>query len=192
MSKKPSTFFNMVWTLFIISFFSSAALGFVYELTKGPIAKATLEKKIRAIQEVVPAFDNNPLEEVYKVDVDAGTLFFYPAKKQDKLVGTAVETFTTKGFSGTIKLMVGLLPDGTINKIVVVEAHETPGLGDKIKSEKSNFSKQFMSKNPSVFMLKVKKDGGSVDAITAATISSRAFCDAVTRACQSYKKELKK
>ncbi len=192
MSNKPSTFFNMVGTLFIISFFSSAALGFVYEMTKGPIAKATLEKKIKAIQEVVPAFDNHPLDEVYSVDIDEGTLFFYPAKKNNKLVGTAVETLTTKGFSGIIKLMVGLLPDGTINNIVVVETHETPGLGDKIKKEKSDFSKQFTGKNPSLFTLKVKKDGGSVDAITAATISSRAFCDAVIKGYQAYKKEVRK
>ena len=59
---------------------------------------------------------------------------------------------------------------------------ETPGLGDKTDSKKSNWNKQFREKDPSKFSLVVSKDGGDVDAITAATISSRAYCDAVQRA----------
>ena len=53
--------------------------------------------------------------------------------------------------------------------------------------KKSDFPDQFMGKNPAEYALEVKKDGGDVDAITAATISSRAFCDAVERACETYK-----
>jgi len=189
---KPSTFANMVSTLLVICLASSAALGVAYELTKEPIAKAILAKKISAVEQVLPSFDNDPLEEASSVSVDEGVLVFYPAKKKGKFVGAAVETFTRKGFSGEIKLMVGLLPDGTINKIVVVQASETPGLGDKIAEEKSDFAKQFFGKDPSTFIMKVKKDGGSVDAITAATISSRAFCDAVTRAYDAYKRGFKR
>ena len=88
--------------------------------------------------------------------------------------------------------MVGILPDGEINNIVVLKANETPGLGDKIQKSKSNFSNQFNGKNPDHFALKVKQDGGDVDAITAATISSRAFCDAVARAYEIYLEEIKK
>jgi electron transport complex protein RnfG len=76
--------------------------------------------------------------------------------------------------------MAGFKPDGTIFNIAVLEHKETPGLGTKM-SEPS-FKDQFMEKNPSDFLLIVKNDGGPVDAITAATISSRAFCDAVQRA----------
>jgi Na+-translocating ferredoxin:NAD+ oxidoreductase subunit G len=81
-------------------------------------------------------------------------------------------------------LMVGLLPDGSINNISVIQQNETPGLGTKMKEPK--FKDQFNKKNPSEFKFKVKKDGGHVDAITAATISSRAFCDAVDRARRNY------
>jgi electron transport complex protein RnfG len=87
--------------------------------------------------------------------------------------------------------MIGILPDGTINDISVLEQKETPGLGDKMQKSKSNFSLQFKNKNPASFKLKVKKDGGEVDAITAATIRSRAFCDAVNRAYNAYMKEQK-
>lgn len=191
MAKTESTFKNMVLTLFLVTFISSTALGLVYEVTKEPKALAALAKKNNAIKQVVPQFTNNPLEEKYTKDVEGGTLIFYPAKNDGKLVATAVETFTKKGFSGLIILMVGLLPDGTIYNISVVEHKETPGLGNKIEKSKSDFSLQFKSKNPSTFQLKVKKDGGDVDAITAATISSRAYCDAVQRAIDTYMETIK-
>ena len=78
--------------------------------------------------------------------------------------------------------MVGLLADGSISNTAVLAHKETPGLGDKMDIAKSDFPAQFIGKNPAEFKLSVTKDGGDVDAITAATISSRAFCDAVERA----------
>ncbi len=196
MAKKESTFVNMVSVLFIVSFISSAALGVVYELTKEPIKMVDINKKNNAIQSVVPEFNNIPSNEYFKVPSDLDSLTFYPARKDSMLVGTAVETYTLKGFSGLIRLMIGFAPDGTILHIAVLEHKETPGLGDKIDKSKSDFSLQFEGKNPSVFKLAVKKDRGDVDAITASTISSRAFCDAVTRAYNTFmkvnKNEIKK
>jgi len=185
-SKKESSFLNMVLTLFMVTFIASAALGYLYEVTKGPIAESKLEKLNKAIREVVPENDTIIASEVYKKGVDGDTLVFYPAKKNGELVGTAVSTFTNKGFSGNIKIMVGFLPDGTINNISVLEHKETPGLGDKMKKNKSDWSVQFNGENPADFKLTVTKDGGDVDAITASTISSRAFCDAVDRAYKAY------
>ena len=186
MAKKESTLKNMLIALFVISFAASAALGGIYELTKEPIAAAKLAKKTKAISEVIPEFDNIPTAEVYKVASDGDTLYFYPGSKNGELVGTAVESFTNKGFSGEIKIMVGLRPDGTINDVAVLEHKETPGLGDKMERRKSDWSLQFQGKNPSEFKISVTKDGGDVDAITASTISSRAFCDAVERAYNAY------
>ena len=78
-------------------------------------------------------------------------------------------------------------PRSTLFPYTTLFRSETPGLGDKMKKSKSNFSEQFIGKDPANFKLKVKKDGGDVDAITAATISSRAFCDALQRAYDTYK-----
>tara|TARA_R110001583_G_scaffold33438_6_gene112975 strand:+ start:1164 stop:1859 length:696 start_codon:yes stop_codon:yes gene_type:complete len=218
--KKESTFINMVLVLFIITLVASAALGGLYELTKEPIAAAKLTKKLKAIKEVVPAFDNNPSEEMYEVAMPSGDkLEFYPAKKDEKLVGTAVKTFTTNGFSGYVWIMVGFKPDGTINNYSVLEHKETPGLGTKMadwfkpvdpttvqlslvenlgnilgfKSEDSNQeskgdTKSIVGKNPETTKLIVSKDGGDIDAITAATISSRAFLEAVQTAYNEYMK----
>ena len=188
MAKKESTLFSMVFTLFLVTIVASAVLGFVYEFTKGPIAAARLAKKNAAINVVVPEFTNNPGNEFYKImSVDGlDSLVFYPAYKDSNLVGMAVETLSKKGFSGVIKLMVGFLPDGTINQVAVLEHKETPGLGDKMQRNKSDFHVQFQGKNPANFKLSVTKDRGDIDAITASTISSRAYCEAVDRAYKTF------
>jgi len=188
MASKESTFTNMVLTLFLVTLIASTTLGFIYELTKEPIAEAKLRKKNVAIQQVVPEFTNQPNDEAYDVAVEGDTLTVYPAKKDGKLVGAAISTFTEKGYSGRIRMMVGFNANGTINNISVLEHQETPGLGDKIDKAKSDWSRQFNGKNPEDYQLQVRKDGGDVDAITAATISSRAYCDAVQRAYQAFQK----
>jgi electron transport complex protein RnfG len=193
MAKKESTLLSMVLTLFMVTLVASTALGFIYELTKGPISKARALKKAAAISEVVPPFDNTPGKDPIKVEVDGDTLFFYKAMDRGTVVGVAVESFTDKGFSGKFRIMVGFLPDGTINDITITEHKETPGLGDKMDKSKSynqatglSWTSQFKGKNPETFRLAVKKDGGDVDAITAATITSRAFCDALQRAYDGF------
>ncbi|MBN1182022.1 MAG: RnfABCDGE type electron transport complex subunit G [Bacteroidales bacterium] len=194
MKKLESTFINMFLALLGVTLISSTALAFVYKKTKDPIDKAMEDAKKAAIEKVVPAFDNNPITESYKIASDLDSLTVYTAKQGEQVIGFAVETYTKKAFNGIFKIMVGFLPDGTINDISVLEASETPGLGDKIKKEKSldkntglSWSSQFNGKNPESFKLIVKKDGGDVDAITAATISSRAFCDALSRGYNALK-----
>jgi len=187
MAKTESTFMNMVLSLTTISLVASACLGFVYELTKEPIALSVLNKKLEAIRMVVPEFDNNPNNEMYRLPTGEGdSLEIYPAKKDGEIVGYAVNTYSGKGFSGKISLMTGFKSDGTIIGITVLDQKETPGLGTKMAEP--GFKDQFNNKNPAEFTLKVKKDGGPVDAITAATISSRAFCDAVQLAYNTLQK----
>ncbi len=179
MKKKPSTLINLLVSLTLITSVAALCLGAVYEITKEPIALAKQAKQEAAIKAVLPPFDK--IEEE-KQTVDGGEIILNKAYTNGELVGTAVETFTKAGFGGEIKLMVGFLPDGTIYDICVLNHTETPGLGDKMDIKKSNFSVQFKGKNPTNTKLAVKKDGGEIDAITAATISSRAYCDAVNRA----------
>jgi electron transport complex protein RnfG len=187
MAKTESTFRNMVLSLTLISLGASASLGFVYIITKEPIELSILNKKLDAVRQVVPDFTNNPNDEMFLLPTGEGdSLEIYPAKKDEEIIGYAVNTYTRTGFSGDIRLIVGFKPDGTIINITVFEQKETPGLGTKITE--SAFKDQFSNKNPSGFRLKVKKDGGQVDAITAATISSRAFCDALQRAYNTIEK----
>jgi len=186
MAKMESTLKNMVLSLTLISMLMAALLGTVYTMTKAPIEKADKEKEISAVKEVLPAYDNDPMKTKKEID----GLTFYTGTKSGQVVGCAVRTFTTKGFAGRFDLMVGFKPNGTINKIAVLEQKETPGLGAKMTDSK--FIDQFNEKNPAVFRLKVKKDVGDVDAISAATISSRAFCDGVQKAYDLYMKNFAK
>lgn len=187
MAKKQSTFINMVYVLFLVAAIAGLALGAVYNVTKEPIALAKKAKIENAIKMVLPEFDEvKPAYQVMSFDGNKpkDSLTFYNAYKEGAYVGTAVNTYTMKGFSGLIKLMIGFTPDGTISNISVLEHKETPGLGTKMVDAK--FKDQFENKNPATFNVSVTKDGGQVDAITAATISSRAFCDATERAYKTF------
>lgn len=187
MAKKESTFTNMILTLLIVTAISSLAASGVYNLTKGPIAEVQRLKQEKAIKQVMPGFTE--LDRIAALPANGeDSLVFFEGLENGNEVGVAVNTYTNLGYSGLIKLMVGFKPDGTITNIEVLEQKETPGLGTKMADP--SFKDQFMNKNPADFELRVKKDGGDVDAITAATISSRAFCDAVSRAYNTYE-ELK-
>jgi Na+-translocating ferredoxin:NAD+ oxidoreductase subunit G len=185
MAKKESSFINMVLTLFVITAVASVALGYVYNITKDPIQKAKDDKLKAAINIVVPGADKGTIEEK-SVSADGGELIFYTVKVNDEIIGTAVKSFSNSAFSGLITVMVGFDKEGKIIDSNVLEHKETPGLGDKTDKKVGPWNEQFKGKDPKEFILKVKKDGGSVDAITAATISSRAYCDAINRAYTAY------
>ena len=183
MAKTESTFLNMFLTLLIVTAVSSLAASVVYNLTKGPIAEVQRLKQQKAIEQVMPGFtDLTKIQMMPATGPDS--LTFFEGKKDGTDLGVAVNTYTYLGYSGLIKLMVGFKPDGTINNVEVLEQKETPGLGTKISTPK--FKDQFVGKNPATFKVEVKKDGGEVDAITAATITSRAYCDAVMRAYNTF------
>jgi len=188
MAKKESTLLNMVLTLFVITVISSLVLGFINEATIQPKAEAKLKKKIAAIASVVPEFNNNPAEEMFSFPHSLGLddIELYPAKKDGELTGVAISSSSKKGYNGLVKIMVGFDAEGKILKVSVLEQKETPGLGTRM--EENKFISQFSDIDPATFNLHVKKDGGDVDAITAATISSRAFCEAAREAFDAYKK----
>jgi len=189
MAKKESTIVNMVMTLTLVTAVAAVTLAFVYNATKGPIADAKQEKLESAISVVLPEFDK--LEDGYTVKPETGTdeLTFYDAYNEDEYVGTAIRTFTDDGFSGRIWIMVGFAPNGNIVNTAVLEHKETPGLGDKMDAAIGDFPLQFKEKDPKSWKLSVTKDGGDVQSITAATITSRAFCDATQRAYNSFMNE---
>lgn len=182
----------MVVTLLLVTGIAAAALGYVYELTKEPIAEAKLKAQSEAITQVLPEFDEQG--ESFKTLAEEGgdSLEFFPAYKNGELVGTAVKTYTKKGFSGFISIMAGIDKSGNISGYSVLEHAETPGLGSKMdiwfnNSEKPN--QNVIGKNPETTKFTVSKDGGDIDAITASTITSRAFLDALVRAYNSYEEK---
>ena len=184
MAAKKDTLINMFVALFVICIVSGGVLGVVYNATKDPIAAAETAKKTEAIKNVLPEFNKLKETMVMSALEDVEIPFYLAYDADNNFIGAAVETFTNKGFSGNISLMVGILADGTLKNISVLQHAETPGLGSKMTEP--TFKDQFNGKKADSFNIKVKKDGGDVDAITAATISSRAFCDAVNRALLTF------
>ena len=176
---KESSFKNMVITLSVICLVCSALLGVVYSVTKAPIEAAELAKINNAIKAVVPECNNNPSEEMMKVE---GSVV-YPAKMDGTIVGYAIKV-NASGFSGPLQMMVGFR-DGTIYNTSVISHSETPGLGAKITGEIPTRT-QIVGKNPASSNLTVTKDGGEIDAITASTITSRGFLRGVDAAYKVF------
>lgn len=175
---------NMVMVLVVITLIASASVGAIYQFTKEPILAAKEAKLNAAIVQVLPQFTE--LQESKNIDIDGENVVIYPAVNGSEVVGYAVESFSKNGFGGVIKVLVGFECDGTIFSTEVISHAETPGLGDKMDKNKSDFSAQFKGKNPETFKVSVKKDGGDIDAITAATISSRAYADAINNAYKAF------
>ena len=178
-----STLFNMVMVLFVITLLASAGVGAVHMITEEPIAEARVKATREALKQVLPEFDET---EVLRDTIENLPVTVHTALQGDRVVGYAVESMTKNGFSGVIRLMVGFAPDGQILNIRVLEQAETPGLGTKMVDAGNPLEKSFVGRNPAQMKLGVKKDGGDVDALTAATISSRAYVDAVSRAYKAY------
>ena len=175
MAKLESSFKNMVLSLVIISMVAAGALAGVYALTAETIAIQEAQKQKAAIAAVLP--QGCTIAEPEEVE----GLTVYKAYEGDQWIATAVET-SEVGFDGPQVIMVGLDAEGKVLDYVVLKQTETPGLGAHIdhwfKDAKGNQS--IIGKKAGE--LTVNKDGGDVDAITAATISSRAFLKAINKA----------
>lgn len=186
-----SSLLNMVLSLGVITVIAAALLSGVYSLTKAPIEEANLNKQVEAISAVTPQFDNDPVAEAVEITPagEAIPVKVFPARNGGELVGAAVESYTNTGFSGYIKVIYGFDANGTITGFAVMEHAETPGLGAKMDEwfRDTTGKRSIIGRNSANDNLTVSKDGGDVDAITAATISSRAFLDALNRADKAFR-----
>jgi len=174
----------MVAVLFTITLVTSAAVGYVNLITAGPIAEAKVAATEAALRAVLPPFDASLTS---TLTLDELPVVVHTARSGETVVGYAVETISKKGFGGAIRLMVGFDASGRVLNVNVLEQTETPGLGTKMADEGNPLFASFEGRNPGEMNLAVKKDGGDVDALTAATISSRAYVDAMARAYAAYK-----
>ncbi len=185
MAKLQSSFKNMLLSLTLIALVAAAALAGVYMLTAEPIANASAKKQQEAIKEVLPKIDSMRVADAEKVN----GLTLYKAYVGEEWVGTAVEASTEGNmnmpFGGTFRLMVGFDNVGNVVRYVVLEQAETPGLGALMSTWFCNPDKpksNILGKNPATTEFRVSKDGGDIDAITASTITSRAFLEVVVKA----------
>ena len=170
---------QLVVSLTIISAVCAAVLAFVNKCTKDRIANLTTEKTAAAAKAVLPSSVTALDKKTDPSDPSLEVVIGYADAAKTKVAGYAAPGLSKKGYGGEIRLMVGLTPDRKVVTYRPLAANETPGLGAKLGDQE--FSKQFSDKNGT--SLKVKKDGGEIDAITGATITSRAVCEAIADAC---------
>ena len=190
MKKLESSLLNMVLVLTGVAVIMGGILAYVNHLTEGPINEQKAKALAGGIKTVMCVADLNvsKTDTIRQNDAKGKEMTFIVYQTQDaqgKDLGAAVES-TTGGFGGNLKVLVGFDPDGKILGYTLLEHAETPGLGAKAdkwfqKGEKGDI----IGKDP-IEPLTVSKDGGQVDAITASTITSRAFLLAVNNAYNAY------
>lgn len=180
--KAQSTLVNMLLSLTAIALVAAAALAAINGVTQEPIRQSQEAKVQAAIKAVLPDFDNLELK-----DIDGNSInVAYDA--EGNMVGAAIEACSENGFGGPLKVMVGFDQEGNVYGYSVLESHETPGLGAKAGEWFQKDGKgSVIGRNPSE-ELKVKKDGGDVDAISGSTITSRAFLAAINDAYKTFTK----
>lgn len=174
MKKLESTWYNMAIVLTLIAVVAGGALGYVNELTKGPIQEIKARQLADGIKKVLCA---DQLEVQAPDTLENGTILYATDK------GTAVQASDPNGFGGTLTVLVGFDAEGVIMGYQILQTSETPGLGAKASDWFQEGGKGcIVGLNPKEANLTVGKDGGDVDAITASTITSRAFLRCVNAA----------
>ena len=181
MKKLKSSLINMVVVLTLITIVAGAALAYVNYATSAQIEKIKAENLAKGIKQVMGVDLNADFQ--YTTE-EVGDYTFYRSD-----LGTAIQS-TTNGFGGPLKVLVGFDKEGTVLGYTILEHAETPGLGAKASEWFQKGQKgDIIGKNPGTTNFTVSKDGGDIDAITASTITSRAFLLAVQNAYEELNKQ---
>jgi len=178
---------GLILSLFAI--LGTAIVGITYESTADKIADNERRALLRKLNQILPSnlYDNNLLNSYFNIDADhrlgqGKPSKVYVAKQQDQLSAMIFSVIAPKGYSGEIKMLVGINMNGSLAGVRIVSHKETPGLGDAIEIERNDWVLGFNGKSleqPNERNWKVKRDGGVFDQFTGATITPRAVVQAV-------------
>jgi electron transport complex protein RnfG len=190
-----------VLVLTLITVIAGFALALTYTLTKDRIAESERQEVLKSIRFVMPTdergnsiFTNAPDQMQVSYDIkdsqtgtDKRIIFFPGLDDSGNLIGLAVQTSSKIGYGGDLGVMIGIDLDGTILEVYILSMLETPGLGTKVNEKpfKSQFCGKSLSKN-TIILKKDNKEKGDIDAVTGATISSRAITTAINEALKFY------
>lgn len=189
---------HMLRTALLLAIFAIIGTGlvaFTFKATEQPIADSRRAALLRSLHALVPdhIHDNDLFSDVISVsDERLGSstpMRVFRARLKDKPVAVVMEAVATEGYSGNIFLLIAVKHNGELLGVRVSRHRETPGLGDAIDVERSNWIHTFVGRSlnkPSASGWKVKRDGGEFDQFTGATITPRAVVKAVFNALQYY------
>lgn len=182
--------------LWLFAVMGTALVSYTQQQTQQLIAANERKVLLRNLYALLPAdkLDNDIAQDVIEIPPSPllGTRSVTPvyrARKDSEPVAAIFNAVAPDGYSGNIRLLVGVYDDGTLAGVRVVKHAETPGLGDAVEVRKSDWILGFNDKSladPEPEMWKVKRDGGAFDQITGATITSRAVVNAVENTLEYY------
>lgn len=175
---------KLTLTLTLFCLIAGGLLAAADALTRERIMEANRAGRQKALNAVLPPHNNAADADTLTVVCDAKNWTFFIARQDGAFVGTAVETSSPNGYGGEIRLILGIGADGKTIGISVLAHKETPGLGAIIETPK--FQRRLAGQDIQKTNWHVKKDGGDIDQITAATISSRAVVDAIREALNAF------
>jgi len=180
---------RMVIALFVVAAIAAILLATTDIITREPIAAAQKAALRQALQQVLPEHANDPQNDKITLANNNVVVVIYPAKDSaGHIAGLAWEVVAPDGYSGSIRILVGVRPDGSVFAIRVTRHQETPGLGDGIVKNHAWLA-SFVGQNLGSRIWKVKKDGGDFDQFTGATITPRAVVKAVKGALEFFKQQ---
>ncbi len=179
--------FKDVIILVLISVVAGVSLSIVYSSTKERIAEVKRQELQMALKKVLPSMQDD--HETSEFSFENQVIPIYWMENNGKLIGAVLKIQTNEGFGGKITFLLGVDSSGKITGFYLLEQKETPGLGTKAADKK--FWGQFVGKALSNFKFKVQKDKGDVEAITAATITSRAISNAIDKGLRAFQSFLK-
>jgi len=191
-----SSILKGVLGLGIFAVITAGLIALTQQMTAKTIKEQVALARSKALYEIIPANEHNNalLNEAFLINAQALGLnksdHAYIAKLDGRPVSLILPVIAPDGYSGPIKLIVGLDTQGNVKGVRVVEHRETPGLGDKIELQKSDWINGFNGlslDNTPAEQWKVKKDGGQFDQLTGATITPRAIVNAILKSLQFYK-----
>jgi electron transport complex protein RnfG len=177
---------RLVVALTVFCVVAAVLLAWTNAATKAPIAKAGNEEKLSVLRKVLPGSDNDLLADAKRVTANSAEWVFYVGRRGGQITGVAFSSVSRQGYGGPIEVMVGMKQDGRVLAVEIAAAPaETPGLGTKVKEEK--FVSQFTDRPSSdLAWARVTKDGGAIQGVTGATVSSRAVVDAVRKGMEVF------
>jgi len=177
---------RMVIALFVVAAIAAVLLGLTDIVTREPIAAAQKAALHEALKQVLPEHANDPQNDKIELGEDDERVVIYPARDKTGLLdGLAWEVVAPDGYSGSIRILIGVRPDGRVFAIRITRHQETPGLGDGI-IKNDGWLASFVNQSLDSKRWKVKKDGGDFDQFTGATITPRAVVKAVKSALQFF------
>ncbi|MDX8397398.1 MAG: electron transport complex subunit RsxG [Mariprofundaceae bacterium] len=179
---------QMVVALLIVALVCTLLLSATNSLTKKPIAQAQRDALMQALMQVLPAHQNDPIEDTKEITLNGQSKpirFYFSRNQQSEITGIAWQTTAPDGYNGSIHILMAVQPDGKVYAIRIIGHKETPGLGDGITNNQT-WLDSFKQQSLTTTEWAVKKDGGDFDQFTGATITPRAVIKAVKKGLDMF------